>query len=67
MTPRSQPPGEGQLGFDLDLPELSTRRERAVPGPQRPRPVSAEGIARALGRPLRCWPFSRCWGSVSGN
>ncbi len=22
---------------------------------------------RALGRPLRCWPFSRCWGSVSGN
>jgi len=46
-------PGDGQLGLELELPEVSARRERGlVPPPQRPRPVTAEGIARALGRPL---------------
>jgi DNA helicase II / ATP-dependent DNA helicase PcrA len=52
VSPRSQSPGEGQLGFDLDLPTARPRRERGVPPPQRPKPITAEGIARALGRPL---------------
>jgi DNA helicase-2/ATP-dependent DNA helicase PcrA len=52
MSPRSPSPGDGQLGFDLDLPTVRRPRERAVLPPQRPRPVTAEGIARALGRPL---------------
>src|SRR6187549_1865635 len=43
--------GGGQLGFDLELPVAQPRRERGVPGPQRPRPMSAEEIARALRRP----------------
>ena len=50
MTGRSAP-GEGQLGFDIDLPEVASRRERVVPGPRPARPVTAEGIAKALGRP----------------
>jgi ATP-dependent DNA helicase UvrD/PcrA len=50
MSKRSVP-GEGQLGFDIELPVAQPRRERGVPGPQRPRPMTAEEIARALRRP----------------
>ncbi|HST85903.1 MAG TPA: ATP-dependent helicase, partial [Kineosporiaceae bacterium] len=52
MSPRRQSPGDGQLGFDIELPEVSPARERGVVPPPRPRPVTAEGIARALRRPL---------------
>ncbi len=50
---RRSTPGDGQLGFELDLPEAPVRLERpALPRPQRARPVSAEEIATRLGRPL---------------
>jgi DNA helicase II / ATP-dependent DNA helicase PcrA len=48
----SRKPGEGQLGFDFDLtPERPRGEPGVVPPPKRHREVTAEGIARALGRP----------------